>query len=113
MSRNLPYVRVPDIGTYPTQLTIGWFINGEKLIGAGSPLAGNEPNNVDVMNRQHNQNLHNIERVYDLTAIRGDTASRPTTNRHQYFDTDLGKPIWWNGTYSIYPSCTIPPNWLT
>jgi hypothetical protein len=31
----------------------------------------------------------------------GDTASRPTlieANGQPYFDTDLGQPIWWNGT---------------
>lgn len=30
----------------------------------------------------------------------GLTAERPTVNQigYQYFDTTLGKPIWWNGT---------------
>jgi hypothetical protein len=31
----------------------------------------------------------------------GDTASRPTLNEangHPYFDTDIGLPVWWNGT---------------
>lgn len=35
-----------------------------------------------------------------LTPASGTTARRPTTKTvgYQYYDTTLGKPIWWNGT---------------
>ena len=35
------------------------------------------------------------------TPLSGSTSTRPTNNLEnglQYFDTTLGKPIWWNGT---------------
>ena len=41
-----------------------------------------------------------LEAFAPLDRGAGDTASRPTTppTGGQYFDTDLGQPIWWNGT---------------
>ena len=42
-------------------------------------------------------NLDNVE----LAMLSGDTASRPTTNLfmgRRYFDTDLKRPIWYNGS---------------
>lgn len=98
MARNLPYVRVADTGTYPTQKTIQWIINKEQLKATGINY-GNIPLFADdVLNRVTQALLFDIEQTYDLTSLRGTTAQRPTTNRHQYFDTTLGIPIWWNDT---------------
>lgn len=38
----------------------------------------------------------------------GDTASRPGSPRdgEPYFDTDLGKPIWWDGSAWVYADGT-------
>ncbi len=61
---------------------------GESHNGGGIPLSnGNltvEPLNMDG----------------PLTPQSGTTTNRPTTvvQGYQYFDTDLGHPIWWNGS---------------
>lgn len=107
MSRNLPYVRVADTVAFPTQQAVCWFINKTPFIGSDIELGLAVPASNDTLNMMDHQILSNIERLYDLTALRGDTASRPTENLHQYFDTDLGIPIWWNGTNWINASNTI------
>jgi hypothetical protein len=97
MARNLPFSRIPD-AAYPAQVLVSWFLNKSPLVGADITLGANAPLSNDTLNMMDHQLLCNIERLYDLTALRGDTASRPTENQHQYFDTDLGLPIWWNET---------------
>jgi hypothetical protein len=105
MARNLPFARIPD-AAYPAQVLVSWFLNRNKLIGTDVTLGANAPLSDDTLNILDHQLLCNIERLYDLTALRGDTASRPTEYQHQYFDTDLGLPIWWDGDNWVNASGT-------
>ena len=62
-------------------------------------------NTVDAVNNQIQQAIINLS-----TPSAGDTASRPSTSLQvgqQYFDTDLGIPIWWNGTDWIDAAGTV------
>jgi hypothetical protein len=107
MSRNLPHVRVSDTITYPTQTVISWQLNKEKCIAIDANYGNNALSSTDVMNRVSYQMHTNVEFLYDLVAVRGDTASRPTLDQHQYFDTDLSIPIWWDGTQWINAVGTV------
>jgi hypothetical protein len=62
-------------------------------------------NTVDSVNNQIQQAIITLS-----TPSAGDTASRPSTDLlvgQQYFDTDLGIPIWWNGTDWVDATGTV------
>ena len=48
-------------------------------------------------------NVCHVEQPFSLRLKKGDSASRPQLTQSdagfQYYDTSLGKPIWWNGKY--------------
>lgn len=48
-------------------------------------------------------NVCHVEQPLSLRLKKGDSASRPQLTQSdagfQYYDTSLGKPIWWNGKY--------------
>jgi hypothetical protein len=60
---------------------------------------------IDEDLTQAKQDIEDIqEELEDVQKIQaGATASRPVTPTlgEMYFDTDLGLPIWWNGTYWV------------
>lgn len=53
-----------------------------------------------------------VNQLIQALARSGTTAERPQNpNRGvMYFDTDLGSPIWWNGTVWVWPSSEEAPS---
>jgi hypothetical protein len=86
----------------------------------GLPKSPNLPIAPNTYARQHFDILNNVFRLYfsrldanilDLsTPDAGATTARPSTSLaigQQYFDTTIGRPIWWNGTNWINAAGTI------
>jgi hypothetical protein len=82
--------------------------------------APNLPLGPEQYERQYTDQLNNVLRLYFKTIdnftqnttipASGDTASRPVARLavgQFYFDTDLGFPVWWNGTDWVDASGTV------
>lgn len=81
----------------------------EREYNKGDLLLYNDPASMNALGLVVTDNPGTLVRDCVFTEVpinkNGTTASRPTTNLYvglQYYDTTIGKPIWWSGTGTIW-----------